>query len=36
MMEKNYGIKLIDPKEGKKIFQSVEAMASYISANRTK
>jgi acyl carrier protein len=36
MMDKNYGIKLIDPKEGKKIFQSVEAMASYISANRTK
>jgi acyl carrier protein len=36
MMDKNYGIKLVDPKEGKAIFQSIETMAAYISANRTK
>jgi acyl carrier protein len=36
MMDKNYGIKLTDPKEGKNIFQSIDSMAAYISANRTK
>lgn len=36
MLDKNYGIKLVDPKEGKKIFQSIETMAAYITANRTK
>jgi acyl carrier protein len=36
MLDKNYGIKLIDPKEGKNIFQSIETMATYISVNRIK
>ncbi|MCQ2249915.1 MAG: phosphopantetheine-binding protein [Bacteroidales bacterium] len=36
LMEKNYGIKLKDASEGKKIFVSVKVMAEYISANRTK
>lgn len=36
MLDKDYGIKLVDPKEGKNIFQSIETMATYIIANRTK
>ena len=36
MLDKDYGIKLTDPKEGKKIFESVEIMAKYIFDNRTK
>jgi acyl carrier protein len=36
LLDKDYGIKLTDPKEGKTIFQSVETMANYITANRTK
>lgn len=36
MLDKDYGIKLTDPKEGKRIFESIEVMAKYISENRTK
>jgi acyl carrier protein len=36
ILDKDYGIKLVDPKEGKSIFQSIESMATYIQANRTK
>jgi acyl carrier protein len=36
MLDKDYGIKLVDPKEGKNIFQSIETMSAYITANRTK
>lgn len=36
ILDKDYGIKLVDPKEGKSIFQSIETMAAYIDANRTK
>ncbi len=36
LLDKDYGIKLVDPKEGKNIFQSIETMATYIVANRTK
>ena len=36
MLDKDYGIKLTDPKEGKSIFQSIETMAAYITTNRTK
>ena len=36
MLDKDYGIKLTDPKLGKKIFQSIDVMAKYISENRTK
>lgn len=36
LMEKNYGIRLKDPNEGKAIFRSIAVMADYISKNRTK
>lgn len=36
LMEKNYGIKISDPKQGKEIFSSLRTMADYIAANRTK
>jgi len=36
LMEKNYGIKLKDPAQGKDIFKSVKVLADYIAANRTK
>jgi acyl carrier protein len=36
MLDKDYGIKLVDPKEGKNIFKSIQTMADYISANRSK
>ena len=36
LMEKNYGIKLKDPAQGKQIFKSVTVMAEYIAQNRTK
>ncbi len=34
LMEKNYGIKIDDPKKGKDIFLSVKTMAEYITANQ--
>jgi acyl carrier protein len=34
LLEKEYGIKIEDPKEGKKIFHSVTTLADYILANR--
>lgn len=34
LMEKNYGIKLKDPKMGKQIFSSIKTMAEYIAKNR--
>ena len=36
MLDKDYGIKLVDPKEGKVIFQSIETMSKYISEHKTK
>ncbi|AWG24695.1 phosphopantetheine-binding protein [Flavobacterium kingsejongi] len=36
MLDKDYGIKLRDPKEGKSIFQSINTMAAYITEHRTK
>lgn len=36
LLDKDYGIKLTDPKEGKNIFQSIDTMSAYITANRTK
>ena len=36
LMEKNYGKKLKDASEGKKVFGSVRIMADYITKNRTK
>ena len=35
-MEKNYGIRLNNPAEGKAIFTSVNSMAEYIAKHRTK
>ncbi|MDR0795060.1 MAG: phosphopantetheine-binding protein [Tannerella sp.] len=36
LLEKNYGIKLQNPAQGKEIFKSVRVMAEFIHANRTK
>ena len=36
LMEKNYGIKLSDPKEGREIFKTITTMAEYVSQHRTK
>ncbi|MBP3779093.1 MAG: acyl carrier protein [Prevotella sp.] len=36
MMEKVYGIRVKDPSAGKEIFKSVNTMAAFIEANRTK
>jgi acyl carrier protein len=36
LLDKGYGIKLVDPKAGKEVFKSVRVMAEYIQANRTK
>ena len=36
MLDKSYGIKLTDPKEGRAIFESIDTMANYISEHRTK
>ncbi|MGZ4057350.1 MAG: phosphopantetheine-binding protein [Bacteroidia bacterium] len=34
LLEKNHGIKVANPADGKKIFQSVRTMAEYIQANK--
>lgn len=34
LLEKNYGIKIEDPKQGKDIFHSVKSMAEYITAHQ--
>jgi len=34
ILDKDYGIKLDDPKKGKKIFESINTMANYINENR--
>ena len=36
LLERNYGIRLANPQEGKKVFQSVAVMADYVAANRKK
>lgn len=36
LMEKDYGIRLASPSEGKAIFSSVAAMAEYVASNRKK
>ena len=36
LLDREYGIKLADPKAAKAIFRSVRTMAEYIQANRTK
>ena len=34
LLEKNYGIKIEDPKDGRKIFFSVKTMAEFITENQ--
>lgn len=36
LLDKEYGIKLADPKAGKEVFRSVRVMAEYIQVHRTK
>ncbi len=36
LLEKEYGIRLASPAEGKDVFKSVAVMADYISQHRTK
>lgn len=36
LLEREYGIKLTNPAEGKEIFVSVATIADYVSKNRTK
>ena len=36
LMEKDYGIKLANPAEGKAIFKSVRTIPEYVSQNRKK
>ena len=36
LLEKNYGIKLANPAEGKAIFKSVSTIADYVNKNRKK
>lgn len=34
MLDKDYGIKITDPKKGKTIFESIETMAQYITDHK--
>jgi acyl carrier protein len=34
LLEKNYGIKLKDPAQGKEIFKSIRVMAEFVQSNR--
>ncbi|MEJ7643557.1 MAG: phosphopantetheine-binding protein [Chryseolinea sp.] len=34
LLDRNYGIKLKDPKEGRTVFHSIKTMAEYVHANR--
>ena len=36
LLEKNYGIRLANPKDGRAIVQSVKTIAEYVQANRKK
>ena len=36
LLEKDYGIKLNDPNQGKEIFNSINTMADFIEKNRTR
>ena len=36
LLDKQYGIKLQNKEEGKQVFRSVDTMAAYIDAHRTK
>ncbi|PZD76827.1 phosphopantetheine-binding protein [Mesonia sp. K7] len=34
LLEKDYGIKITDPKQGKEIFESIETIAQFIEKNQ--
>lgn len=36
LLEREYGIKITNPAEGKEIFKSVATLADYVAANRKK
>ncbi len=36
ILDKNYGIKLSSPAEGKAIFKNINSIADYVQKNRTK
>lgn len=36
LLEREYGIKLSNPTEGKQIFRSIASIADYVSKNRSK
>lgn len=36
LLEKDYGIKLNDPNQGREIFNSINTMADFIEKNRTR
>ncbi len=36
LLEREYGIKLSNPTEGKQIFKSIDSIADYVSKNRKK
>lgn len=36
LLEKNYGIKLSSPVQGKEVFRSMAVMADYVARNRSK
>lgn len=36
ILERNYGIRIENPSEGKAIFYSIDTLADYITANRKK
>ena len=36
LLEKNYGIRLKSPMEGKEVFQSFAVIAQYVAEHRTK
>ncbi len=36
MIERNYGIKIEDPREGRKVLENINSMAEFINTNRKK
>lgn len=36
LLDKDYGIKVTDPKDGKVIFKSINALASFVAENKIK
>ncbi|MEZ4801486.1 MAG: phosphopantetheine-binding protein [Gelidibacter sp.] len=36
MLDKDFGIQLTDPKEGKEVFKSISVLANYIAEHRKK